>query len=599
MAKKQSVVTMVAETRQYDKGIDDAAKKLRDFGKNGLSSLEPLFGAWGKLVPAVAAAAGGVKTFNKIIDSTQTLTDSYATIQRQLNSSIDTFFNSIARGDFSNFINNLKSVTKYAKDAYLALDDLGTFNIFKGGELADIDAERARLTAEIKSGNRAVRTQNADGTWSAEIVKMTKAEVEAARKQLEEYDRQRLNIVASGVEKETRAYNDLLKQYIGEGGFKGSEQELQSAIDYYLRGYTNYSEASRKLEELNKKIADNQIKTMGAAGTSSSGAVQSVVKTIDNETAKAIKNSEEYKNLTAIVELGDQKLEEAMQHRVAAAALNQEMNRALQKDAKTAAAGGKSSLATAVSEDIVQRDLDLPFERMKNAILGANEALAQMADQLDEIDDIELIPEADVEKWTKQQEALKNNTIKLKTSWDNLQDSMQQKAIGEIADAFSTLGSAIGGTEGAVLSFVGSMVQQATQSIATIASLKAQEEEHKANMTAALGDAAAQTMSAHSWIPFVGVAMGVGMVATLVSTLMSLPKFANGGIVGGNDHNDGILARVSSGEMILNQSQQANLMQLLNGEGGTSEGRVVEFKIRDSELVGILNQFNAKSSRRI
>lgn len=55
----------------------------------------------------------------------------------------------------------------------------------------------------------------------------------------------------------------------------------------------------------------------------------------------------------------------------------------------------------------------------------------------------------------------------------------------------------------------------------------------KAETTADVEGAAAKTMKAHAGIPFAGIAMGVGMVATLIGVMASLPKFANGGIAYG------------------------------------------------------------------
>lgn len=65
-------------------------------------------------------------------------------------------------------------------------------------------------------------------------------------------------------------------------------------------------------------------------------------------------------------------------------------------------------------------------------------------------------------------------------------------------------------------------------------------------------------------------------IATVVSTIAgifsSLPKFADGGIIGGSSFfGDKMIARVNSGEMILNQSQQGRLFQMINSgnSGGT------------------------------
>lgn len=88
-------------------------------------------------------------------------------------------------------------------------------------------------------------------------------------------------------------------------------------------------------------------------------------------------------------------------------------------------------------------------------------------------------------------------------------------------------------------------------------------------------------------------------VASTIAAFASMPAFASGGIVGGNstvgDHN---LVRVNSGEMILNGRQQKNLFNLLNGNGGIASGNgQVEFKIKGTELVGVLNNYSNKKGK--
>lgn len=87
-------------------------------------------------------------------------------------------------------------------------------------------------------------------------------------------------------------------------------------------------------------------------------------------------------------------------------------------------------------------------------------------------------------------------------------------------------------------------------------------------------------------------AAAVGITA--VSALWAkLPKFASGGIMGGNSFNgDNLTARINSGEMILNQSQQANLFALANS-GGISGGEV-RFEIAGDRLIGVLNNYGKK-----
>ena len=78
--------------------------------------------------------------------------------------------------------------------------------------------------------------------------------------------------------------------------------------------------------------------------------------------------------------------------------------------------------------------------------------------------------------------------------------------------------------------------------------------------------------------------------------MISSFAFANGGIVGGTSYTgDKLLARVNSGEMVLNGRQQARLFSMINSGAGT--GGQVEFKIKGKELVGVINNYNDKFNK--
>lgn len=115
--------------------------------------------------------------------------------------------------------------------------------------------------------------------------------------------------------------------------------------------------------------------------------------------------------------------------------------------------------------------------------------------------------------------------------------------------------------------------------------------------SASAGEAVANATASGAKMPFplnlAAIALGIGAV---VAALATMSKFANGGIVGGNaKHGDRNIARVNSGEMILNKAQQGTLWGLLNGKG--SIGGNVEFKIRGADLVGTINNYSKKISK--
>lgn len=128
------------------------------------------------------------------------------------------------------------------------------------------------------------------------------------------------------------------------------------------------------------------------------------------------------------------------------------------------------------------------------------------------------------------------------------------------------------------------------------------------SLATAMSDAAKQ-----SWITW--LAFGISGTAQLVSMVATISQFATGGIVGGNSKSgDRVLARVNSGEMILNAAQQAQLFAIANGRmqptvntdaltglmvggaGGTKAGSVVG-KIRGRDIV-LVTANETRSNRR-
>lgn len=82
-----------------------------------------------------------------------------------------------------------------------------------------------------------------------------------------------------------------------------------------------------------------------------------------------------------------------------------------------------------------------------------------------------------------------------------------------------------------------------------------------------------------------------GIIASIVSQAKS-QKFAQGGIVGGNDYHDGIHANLSTGEMVLNKNQQARLWNMIISGGDNNEKKEITFKIQGSDLVSVIDNYN-------
>jgi len=138
---------------------------------------------------------------------------------------------------------------------------------------------------------------------------------------------------------------------------------------------------------------------------------------------------------------------------------------------------------------------------------------------------------------------------------------------------------------------------QATAETTTATTTAAAAKTEVAANTAVAGSAAIKSVAG---IPIVGIAMAGAALAAIMAMIASLPKFANGGIIGGGSRTgDKILGRFNAGEMVLTTGQQATLFQLANGRGINTNGGngKVEFEIRYDRLVGILKNGDQKNRR--
>lgn len=131
------------------------------------------------------------------------------------------------------------------------------------------------------------------------------------------------------------------------------------------------------------------------------------------------------------------------------------------------------------------------------------------------------------------------------------QATQQQSTAQALENAQKTTGVALSGEKAAA---------ELTEAGAAVTNTGAKSGEAVANVT---------SEGAKLAFPYNLIAIAAG-VSAVIAALANISKFATGGIVGGSSTSgDKVLARVNSGEMILNRSQQKRLFDLLNGRIAT------------------------------
>ena len=163
-----------------------------------------------------------------------------------------------------------------------------------------------------------------------------------------------------------------------------------------------------------------------------------------------------------------------------------------------------------------------------------------------------------------------------------------------VGSAFGSLGSAIGGSTGEIMNFAGQSLNAISQIIPQIVAL----------IGAKQAEAIAGGTASAAAMPFpANIAAIASIVATIASVFASLPKFETGGIVGGSSFTgDKLLARVNSGEMILNKNQQQNLYNQLDNAGigqptNTNVNVSGQFRVSGSDLKAVLRNYDNKINK--
>lgn len=203
-----------------------------------------------------------------------------------------------------------------------------------------------------------------------------------------------------------------------------------------------------------------------------------------------------------------------------------------------------------------------------------------------------------------------------KSAWEVISGTIN--SVLQIMDGFRQASQLISmftaSTQTATTATTAATAATTAHTAATTADTAASTLQSTANATEAVTKATAEGTKA-GW-PGLLFAIPAALAVVMAGLAMA-GAFANGGIVGGTSMSgDKLLARVNSGEMILNKSQQTRLFGMLNGLTPTSfrtpslpnldglranSGGTMDFRISGRNLVGVManeTRISRKSGRR-
>lgn len=603
MAKKNDlVVRLLLDNATFEGNIRQSSKEVRKFREQvekGTDILDNLTGglvkgamkyaSWG----AAAAAAG--KLVTDVYMSSEQAADEWRRIQTQCTEAYSYFVKSIESGSWTNFFGNLSKAIEDAAELYDKLDRLGSIKTNNSAAIAIVrnaiaeanrqladksitDEQRKALQASIKQNEARLR-----GMMSEQSTAGKQAGFAQIKQSLSGYgltDKQMREATYNLINKGQKYYDEMdavIKEWVasnskGTQNFSGNWGAFTKSLDYdAMPGYVKLAYAVKQGESDPNRIggmqtyvdainyaaqAEREARTAlrqanrGVGGTSGGT-------TPKRGSAKAEEDEIEVGSLTYI-------------------------NNLISKLTRQRDATVDTSKQAAIDEQIaelVRQRINLMYSS-KGATPPQLEAIGGS------VGDVTIgTPTIDSDGVSSAMQGIAAYNEAIAKMREEAADGAMETAINGLGNAFRNLGSCIGDTAGQVMMF-------AAQSAASIAQLIAQNVSLMASAQAvSLAGAAKNAFQ----LPFpFNLAMYASMAATIFGIFASLPKFAEGGIVGGISTGDRNLVRVNGGEMILTTAQQQRLFNILNGKGGAASGGNVRFVIDGDALVGVVDNYSRK-----
>lgn len=134
---KDVIARLKADTSQWDSGLAKATRSLNKFQQDNMSldaalqgSVKTITSVAAKYVGCGAAAAGAMKVAKDAFKRNEAQLDEWQGFVRASESVYGGFLEALNNGDISGYLSNINSIIDAARNAYDALDELGTFQAF-------------------------------------------------------------------------------------------------------------------------------------------------------------------------------------------------------------------------------------------------------------------------------------------------------------------------------------------------------------------------------------------------------------------------------------------------------------------------------------
>ena len=516
------------------KQYDDSLKKSKKGSDDFASDVAgKLSGAVAKFAAGIGVAVGGVEAFNKLMGSSQTLGDTWNNTINACKSTVDAFFMSLSTQNWGAFNQGLVQTIENMYQLSALKDQLSDARLSMGFEQRRFEREYVKLEGIIDNEKASNSTRKAAFAEMESLVADFKKRVEA-----------------TGM----GAANTLVKEMNAKFGQDFTLGDLETYVREVNNEFLN-TETLQRLNEYKKKISD--ILKAGEVTTITPYGSRTEVTKRARQEVEALKAANPFlEKMRLLQEDGDESRKRMIEDYEYMLELFQRADdyfkRSLEKQNKIVSLD-KGAVSGNGGLRFVQADL----QRQRISVPSTSANLTK----------IERLPLPITKKAVKDVDDYVNSI----------------NALSNVMTALNT--QTVEGAAG-WLSWAGSLASATAMAIDSIQKLVAAK---TAEGAASAGAEAAKT-------PFVGWLMVGGAIASALAAFASIPSFAEGGVVPGANFRDGIAARLSSGEMVINPADQKKLFDSIHS-GNLGGGGATRSVITGEQIVTVVNNYGRRTGR--
>lgn len=593
----RSINNSRARAKQFQSDLEKSAGGFQRFGSLANSAA----GLVGKLAGGLGIAMGAFEVFDKAINSNAQLQGKWQTAMGTGKTVTDQFFSSLYSGDWTVFNEGIEKAIDNAEAYITAYRNTMKMLQSTATSYERIDAQKNQLESIVEDDTRSLDERRKAQAELDKILLMGVADIREASTILNNTLNQMIqtNAGSNRYINADNAQSTILELYNPYSSIRKELEEYRKVRDMSADTFANSFRAGDLTYYYQRQDAKSEYSQYTESQRQRNDELLRLVDSMNEEVFNSFK--ELFDQINDLNDKAGTWEKDRFGARDEILSAQEELDKAASEAIKKAAKDKENIIPEGSILELQKKISDLTTSFQKAADdgtrAGLQKAISEAQTQLEMMQlraNNTTLSVPGIGKTTG-----RNPTEDIKSGYINVKpiEAETIQANYDYADSLNAIGSMMSSVSNITNEGAAGWLRYASSLVGSISSaIPALRQLYTANQAVAIAEG---TKSAAS-TPVIGWITAIGAIGSMIAAFASIPKFANGGIVPGNMFSgDRVPVLANSGEMILNQTQQGRLFNILQSGGyrRNGEAQKVEFEIAYDKLIGVLNNGDRKARR--